>query len=164
MKIATIILSVVILLSSIYIRINSAEISAYAISENMQKPVIVYENNLPVIKEESITYLIYALDGEKLHNPPFTENYPQIEVSVSDKLFTSYIVDGEVQTYAGKASDPDLQIRLQDTTLTKILLADDPKLALKEAIKERLVGVTIYSDKTELLLKGYLELYDSLKA
>lgn len=163
MKIATIIISIVILLSSLYIRFNATEISAYVVSENMQKPVIVYENNLPIIKEEDITYLIYALDGEKLNKQPFTDNYPQIEISVSDKLFTSYVVDGEIQTYLGKAPDPDLQIRLQDSTLIKILSSPDPKIALKEAINSSLVGVTLYSDKTELFLKGYLEIYDTLK-
>lgn len=163
MKIATIIISVVILLSSLYIKFNNAEVSAYVVSENMQKPVVVYENNIPTIKEEDITYLIYALDGEKLNKPPFTDNYPQIELSVSDKLFTSYVVDGEVQTYLGKAPDPDLQIRLQDSTLIKILSSPDTKLALKEAINSSLVGVTLYSDKTELFLKGYSELYDALK-
>ncbi len=163
MKIATIIVSVIILFSSLYVRFNATEISAYVVSENMQKPVIVYENNFPTIKEEDITYLIYALDGEKLNKPPFTNNYPQIEISVSDKLFTSYVVDGEIQTYLGKASDPDLQIRLQDQTLINILSFPDPKLALKEAINSSLVSVTMYSDKTELLLKGYLELYNTLK-
>lgn len=163
MKIASIVISIVILLSAFYIRLNNAEISAYVISENMQKPVVVYENNISVVEEEDINYLLYALDAEKLNKIPFTDNYPQIEVSVSDKLFTSYVVDGEVQTYLGKASDPDLQIRLQDVTLMKIFSSEDPKIALKEAINSSLVGVNIYSDKTELFLKGYSGLYDTLK-
>ena len=127
-----------------------------------QKTAQEVKNN-DTIKEEEITYLLYALDGEKLNKQPFTDNYPQIEISVSDKLFTSYVVDGEIQTYLGKAPDPDMQIRLQDATLIKILSSQDPKLELKEAIKSSFVGVTLYSDKTELLLKGYLGLYDSLK-
>lgn len=161
----TLIVSVIIVLSSLYINANAETISAYVVSEEMTKPIIVYENNNAIINETDITYLIYALDGEKLHKIAFTDDYPQIEIllSKSKTLFTSYIVDEEVQTYLGKAPEPDLQIRLADETLINILKSDDPKLALKEEIKAGSVGVTTYSDKTELFLKGYLELYDTLK-
>ena len=152
--------SFIILLSSILVNANIDEINALV---HLEKPQIVYENEIPQINETEITYLIHALGGESLHKPPFTDNYPQIEVSTSQKLFTSYIVDGEIQTYFGKAPDPDLQIRLNRDTLINIITSDDPKATTKDAISKKLVGVTILSDNTELLLKGYLEIYDTLK-
>ena len=156
----TIAVSFIIILSSIFVNANIDEINALV---HLEKPEIVYENEVPQINETEITYLIHSLSGENLHKPPFTDNYPQIEVSTSQKLFTVYVVDGEIQTYLGKAPDPDLQIRLNRETLISIITSDDPKTATKEAISKQLVGVTIISDKTELFLKGYLEIYDTLK-
>ena len=163
--ISTLLVSVIIILSSLYVSANSDRIQGYVVSESTSKPVIVYENNIANITEEDITYLIYALDGERLHKITLSDNYPQIEILLtkSNKLFTSYVVDEEVQTYEGKAPDPDLQIRLSDEILAKILSSEDTKLAIKEEIKAGTVAVTVYSDKTELFLKGYLELYNTLK-
>ena len=156
----TIAVSFIIILSSILVNANIDKINALV---HLEKPEIIYENEVPQINETEITYLMHALGGENLHKPPFTDNYPQIEVSTSQKLFTVYVVDGEIQTYLGKAPDPDLQIRLNRDTLINIITSSDPKAATKEAISKQLVGVTIISDKTELFLKGYLELYDTLK-
>lgn len=156
----TIAISFIILLSSIFVNANIEEINGLVTSE---KPVIVYENGTPQINETEITYLIQALGGESLHKPIFTDNYPQIEVSTSQKLFTVYVVDGEIQTYLGKAPDPDLQIRLNRDTLIHIITSNDPKAATKDAISKQLVGITMIADKTELFMKGYLELYDTLK-
>ena len=156
----TIAVSFIIIISSILVNLNIDEINALV---HLEKPEIIYENEIPQINETEITYLIHALGGDNLHKPPFTDNYPQIEVSTSQKLFTSYIVDGEIQTYLGKSPDPDLQIRLNRDTLINIINSNDAKAATKDAISKQLVGVTIISDKTELFLKGYLELYDTLK-
>ena len=156
----TIAVSFIIIISSILVNLNIDEINALV---HLEKPEIIYENEIPQINETEITYLIHALGGDNLHKPPFTDNYPQIEVSTSQKLFTSYIVDGEIQTYLGKSPDPDLQIRLNRDTLINIINSNDAKAATKDAISQQLVGVTIISDKTELFLKGYLELYDTLK-
>lgn len=156
----TIAISFIIILSSIFVNANIDEINALV---HLEKPEIVYENEVPQINETEITYLIHSLGGENLHKPPFTDNYPQIEVSTSQKLFTVYVVDGEIQTYLGKAPDPDLQIRLNRETLISIITSSDPKAATKDAISKQLVSVSIISDNTELFLKGYLEIYDSLK-
>ena len=158
-------LGLIIILASIFFVTNSFVLSGAVIAD-IPKPLITYDANaIPQITEEHVTYLINYLGGTELKKVPLTENYPQIELltSMKNTYFTSYVVDGEIQTYPGKATDPDLQIRIGEDTLAEIIKSQDPQQTTKDAKNNDKIGITIHAGKTELFLKGYLKIYDNLK-
>lgn len=155
------IVSGIIILVSLIAPVNIGFVIA-----DLQKPQIDYDTNkVPIINEAHITYVLYALDAETLKNVILTSNYPQMEIltTKNQKYFTVYVVDNVIQVYPGQATDPDGQIRLNEESIATIINSDDPKAKAKELANQGLIGYTLYSGYTELFLKGYWSLYDTLK-
>ena len=132
--------------------------------EAIPKPELTYENDIAVITEDHINYLIHSLGGEKLRKIPFTGNYPKIEVLLLQKqeYFTSEIKDG-IQTTKAKVSNPDIQIRLDENTLADLINSQTTQDATTKSIEDDKIGITLYSGSTELFLKGYFKIYDKIK-
>ncbi len=132
--------------------------------EEIPKPEVTYENEIAVITEEHINYLIHSLGGEKLRKIPFTNDYPKIETLLLKKqeYFTSEIKDG-IQTTKAKVSNPDIQIRLDENTLADLINSENTQEATTKAIEDDKIGITLYSGSTELFLKGYFKIYDKIK-
>ncbi|MDP4012551.1 MAG: hypothetical protein Q8R00_03005 [Candidatus Nanoarchaeia archaeon] len=152
----------IILLVSLIAPVNTGFVIA-----DLEKPQVNYDSNkFPIITEEHITYVLYALDAESLKKIIFTSNYPQMEILTArtKTYYTIYVVDNEIQTYKGQATDPDGQIRLSEESIATIINSEDPKAKAKELANQGLIGYTLYSGYTELFLKGYWSLYDTLKA
>lgn len=134
--------------------------------EDIPKPELNYdENGFPIITEEHIAYVIHQLGGNSLRNIPFTKNYPQIEVLLQTKeqFFTADIIDKEITVKRSKSSDPDIQIRLTEENLVKLVEAENTKEKTKELRKAGFIGVTTLANSRELFFKGYFKIYDTLK-
>ncbi len=155
-------IALVVLVAAIFFFtfISSEEVEA------IPKPALSYdEKGFPIITEEHIAYIIHQLGGKSLRNVPFTKNYPQIEVLLQTKeqFFTADIIESEITVKKGKASDPDLQIRMTEENLAKLVEAEDTKEKTRELRKAGFIGVTTLANSRELFFKGYFKIYDTLK-
>lgn len=133
---------------------------------DLEKPVITYDaNSVPIINEEHITYVLYALDVEDLKNVPFTSNYPEIEIATTKRkiYFTSYVVSHNIETYKGQALNPDIQLRLDEGIIAEIIKSSDPKATAKDYVSKGWIGLNVYASNIELFFKGYWDLYNLLK-
>lgn len=48
--------------------------------------------------ESYIGYLVFAIGGWKLHNPPLSDDTPKIKVIVDEEVYVSEIINGEIKT------------------------------------------------------------------
>jgi len=161
-----IILGIVLVLSILV----SGQITGQSITGGIilsqEKPIVQRDaNNFPIINEEHINYIMYVVDVETLHKVPFTSNVPEIEALTvtQGKYFTSYAVDGEIQTYTGQALNADLQLKADETTIAKIIESDDPKVAIQDYLDRGWIGIDVYSSNLELFLKGYWGIYENFE-
>ena len=118
-----------------------------------------------VIQEEHINYLVNELDGYKLKKPFGSDNYPIIEVVLTDvgSVFYSYVVDHVPITKRGNAKNEDIVIKSEQEVVMNVLYSADIASAVKEANDNGEIQVELVSGMKTLAAKGFLSLYDKIK-
>ncbi len=124
----------------------------------------------PSVDETHLAYVLTELGAYKLHKNPFTGELPEIEIIITDteQIFSAVIQDNEVVVVSGNAKSPDARISVDSYAVLELVGAenDEFKMRASELFNERdQRGYTgeLVAGKAELLLKGYMGLYDEAK-
>lgn len=130
----------------------------------IEKPVMVQSTEEFQVQEEQISYLMSSIGAYKLQKIPFSSNYPEMEVLItdSDEVFTVKVMDNQVTTTIGEADNPDLRITGDKQTVYDILKSDSMKDALLVKYRKGLIQIDLLKNDKELMLKGYKAIYDAL--
>jgi hypothetical protein len=112
------------------------------------------------ITPEFVSYLLQEVGVEKLHSN-LLEN-PIINFEVEGKTFHSEI-GKEIVSKEGLSDKADLKFNTNKQDIIKSLASEDKKAVFKNSVENGRTQVEIIAGKPELLSKGYLALYDSLK-
>lgn len=136
-------------------------LTGFTISNNPnQQPQQVPINEIE-ITPEFISYLLQEIQIEDNLHSNLLEK-PIINFKIEDKTFSSEI-GSEIKTTQGLDEDADLQFNTNKQDVIKAITSESPELVFRQSITGKRTQIEILTSKPELLSKGYLQLYDSLK-
>lgn len=132
------------------------------------------EEALLYFREEYIDYLVFAIGGWKLHNPPLSDETPKVKVIADDEVFVSEIIKGEIKTE--KASEfkrtgltsekeienEDITIKTTKEEIVRSMMSSDMKNYIKSSIQEGKTNLELKASYTTLFSKGYLAIYKDI--
>lgn len=144
--------------------VKEKNLTASSVKTNIsiaQEEVILGESNQESFDslKEIAEYSAVQSKAYNLHAPLFTQNYPKIEIHVEDNTFGATIIDGEIEITTGSLTEEDIVVYTTAEEINKIV--EDISYA-KESYENGDTTIKIKSSKTELALKGYLNLYNEL--
>jgi hypothetical protein len=123
------------------------------------------------INEQVISEVLVQLGAYKLHANPFTGDLPEIEIYLMDaqETFTAVVQGNDVKVRRASAESPDAHVEVTQDAIMELATAPDAaafeqraRVLFAERSQRGYTG-TVYSGNTDLLLKGYLALYDEHK-
>jgi hypothetical protein len=118
-----------------------------------------------------IAYVLTALGAYKLHANPFSGALPELEIIITDigKTFDAVVQDNKVVVKEGSSKSPDVTISVDQDAIVQLLAAETPDQLSATATKlfnernQRGYKGELLAAQTDLLLKGYLGLYNDAK-
>lgn len=124
-----------------------------------------------VVDESMLEYVLTELGAYKLHANPFSGDVPEIEILVLDarQTFTATIEENVVRVRRGTATSPDARITVNQEAVLFLSNAQDEEEMGRQATQllrereQRGLKAELLAEKGDLLLKGYLALYDEHK-
>jgi hypothetical protein len=114
------------------------------------------------ITPEFISYLLNEVGAWKLHKNPLTFEKPVINFKIDGEEFSSEI-SREIKSKRGLNENADLQFNGNKRDVIEALMNENPEAVFKNSLTNGKTQVEIFASQPELLAKGYLSLYDSLK-
>ncbi len=115
------------------------------------------------ITPEYISYLLNEIGAWKLRRHPLTLEPPIINFVIGEQTFSSRLKKENIETIEGLDENADLEFTTEKSILINAISSEDPKIIFKESILDGSSEYEIKSSQAELLAKGYLSLYNSLK-
>ncbi len=110
--------------------------------------------------ESQIDYLVFAIGGWKLHNPPLSSETPKIKVIVNGDVFISEIKDGQIKTEKKDIDNEDIILRTTKEEIVNSILSPDMVGYIRESMEQGITTFEFKASYTTLFLKGYLPLYE----
>jgi len=134
-----------------------------------EEDVVIQDNtNPPVnqiqkpIKEEHISYVLYELEADKLHNPPASAEIPVMRLDVDGTIFMARVINNEITVEKGKVEGEDIRVITTRKAIIDAVKSDDAVQIIRGSINSGESKLEIVSDRKELLMKGYLDIYKEL--
>jgi len=120
------------------------------------------ENAISQFNEGYISYVIFAIDGWKLHSPPFSEDTPKIKVVVDGETYVSEVIAAEIKTEKREIDDEDIVMNTTKREIVLAIMSPDIKGHIKQSIQAGNTTLELKASYTKLLSKGYLPIYQDL--
>lgn len=145
--------------------------STFVSKPEIEKPILASVNssqlgnsgeNSYVIRAEHLIFLLNEIGAYKLHNSP-NGDIPLLKVKISDfnKEYLFSVSDGKISEKSSSAN-PDLVISLKQEEMIKIYNSDNSNALLKAGVESGEIELEVLADETDLALKGYKSVYDTL--
>ena len=109
--------------------------------------------------ESFLYYLLNNIGVSSLHNAPFSSNTPKMILYVSDDIYNAEIIDKKIKIKKGLIEGEDIIIR---TTKEEAIKMIKDKTYIKQSFSDGNSGVELVAGKTELVMKGYWDIYETL--
>ncbi len=114
------------------------------------------------ITPDFISYLLNEFGAWELNANPLTFEKPSINFKIGGEKFNSEI-GREIKTERGLKEGADLQFNSERDDFLEIISSEDPVEVLKSSISQGKIIIDVKAGETELLAKGYLKIYNSIK-
>lgn len=157
-----------------------------AVAEQISEPVSEQAPELVAVQEtavqppaeqkqqitaDQVAYVLTKLGAYRLHANTFTGAKPELEIALSDtnQVFSAVVEDNKVVVSEGHANAPDARVKADTYAVSSLVSAGDSDFKekavqlLNEREKRGYTGELV-AGKGDLLLKGYLGLYEDMKA
>ncbi|MBD3252723.1 hypothetical protein GF386_03270 [Candidatus Pacearchaeota archaeon] len=109
-----------------------------------------------------IDYILLSLGADKLHKSKIGFGNPVIEFSIDGEVWSSEIIKGVPETKKQGSDNMDIEIIISKEEAVNALLSESIEDYMKNSVNSGDTEIKIVSGKTELLSKGYLEMYRDL--
>lgn len=154
----------VLVLAGMFFYFVTASPSKPRAGTEVQNPIkdLTIEQAILQFNGEYIRYLVFAIGGWKLHNPPLSDETPKIKVIVDNEVFISEIVNGEIKTEKKEIENEDMIIRTTKQEIVNSIKSSDIKNYIKQSIQDGKTSLELKAGYTTLFSKGYLNLYQDI--
>lgn len=120
------------------------------------------EQAISQFNEQYIDYLVFAIGGWKLHNPPLSEETPKIKVVVEGEIFISEIANGKIKTEKKDIDNEDIIIQTTKGEIVDSILSLDMKNYIKQSVQDGRTTLQLKASYTTLFSKGYPNIYKDI--
>ncbi len=114
------------------------------------------------ITPDFISYLLNEFGAWELNANPLTFEKPSINFKIGSETFNSEI-GKKIKTERGLKEDADLQFNSEKEGFIGIISSENPVEVLRNSISEGKITIDLKAGEAELLAKGYLKIYNSIK-
>jgi hypothetical protein len=121
-----------------------------------------FQKALVDFNKDYVNYVVFAIGGWKLHNPPLSKNTPKIKIIADNEIYKSEIKDKEIFTSKTDFDNEDIVIETTKEEITKAILSLDIKNYMQESIHQGKTNLELKAGYTKLFSKGYLDLYKDI--
>ena len=130
----------------------------------IKNPIQGLTNEQAVLQfnEEYVDYLVFAIGGWKLHNPPLSDETPKIKVVVDEEIFVSEIINGEIKTEKKEIENEDIIIKTTKQEIVNSILSLDIKKYIQYSAQEGKTTLELKASYPTLFSKGYLNIYEDI--
>lgn len=111
------------------------------------------------LNETFVTYLLYTIGADKLHEPPLSSNAPEMNLFIDELDFGAQIRQGMITVTDEPVDTEDIIIRTTRAEAVKMLR---DKEYITTSFNTGASQIELVASKTELFTKGYLSLYTEL--
>jgi hypothetical protein len=129
----------------------------------LQNPLInlTDEQAVAQFNESFVLYLLASIGAQKLHSPPLSSDTPKIGIHVGEEVYSSEIKKGwiDVSKENYDAEKVDIVLRTSKEEAVKMMRNRDN---IVKSFNEGRSSLEIVATKSELLVKGYLNIYSEL--
>jgi len=115
------------------------------------------EEAVLVFDEGFIFYLLASLGTHNLHNPPFSDDTPKIEIVIGDEVFNTEVVNGNFPVKKGSISSEDIRIVTTKLEAVRIIKGTSD---IKSSFESGRSQLELVASEVTLFSKGYLKIYD----
>jgi hypothetical protein len=123
---------------------------------------------VPLVDTKHLVYVLTELGAYKLHENPLTGDIPEMEIYLKDiqQTFTVTVDENNVHVRDGIAESPDVRIDANQNAVVALATANNPFVfktwaaQLLREYEQRGYTATLLTSEKDLLLKGYLALYE----
>lgn len=117
--------------------------------------------NVTVIEQAHVKYLLNEIGAWQLHNPPISSDRPVIQVIVDNQEFYVAVERGVI-SISRDSMPADIKISTTSDEAKKVLASSNIKEAVKSSVQSGKIDLELIAGYTELFSKGYLSLYQDL--
>jgi len=109
--------------------------------------------------ESFVYYLLYNIGAYNLKEPWFSDDKPKIEFYIGDDVYNAAIDSGEIEVSKGVIDDEDIIIYTNTEGAVKMM---QDQGYIERSFRDGESSIELKASKSELFLKGYLNLYTEL--
>ncbi len=158
------ILLLILVIAGMFFYFTTAALSKPRAGTEIENPIgnLTAEEAILQFNEKYIDYLVFAIGGWKLHNPPLSDKTPKIKVIVDNEVFVSEILNGEIKTEKNsekEAENEDMIIRTTKEEIVNMIKSEDMKTYIKQSVQQGKTSMELKASYTTLFSKGYLNIY-----
>lgn len=138
----------------------------------MSKQKVNYGGGTPVyinkssdeVNENVVGYMLNSLGVSSLHNPPLSSDNPKINIAIDGQQFSAQIISGKLSVARGFIQNEDIEIDMTKDVALKIFRSENPSQETKAAFTSGNAKLLVFTSKSNLFLKGYLDIYNKIAA
>lgn len=131
------------------------------IAKNLANPAQGLTNEEAVMRFDKsfVNYLLYNIGAYELHNSPLSGETPKIKIRVSGQIYFAVIDNGVINVQEQDGSGEDI---ILTTTKEEAVMMMKDKAYIEKSFLDGKSSADLVADKTTLLAKGYIGLYQKL--
>lgn len=122
----------------------------------------VAEHAVLEFNEDYVDYLVFAIGGWKLHNPPLSDDTPKIKIIADSEVYVSEIIDWEIITEKKDTDEEDIVIITSKEEVVNSILSGNMKEYIKKSVQEGRTTLELKANYNNLFSKGYLSIYKDI--
>lgn len=123
---------------------------------------MAFQQAMAGFNEDYVNYVVFAIGGWKLHNPPLSSEIPKIKLIVDEEVYISEIKKGKVTTEKREGENEDIIITTTKNEIVNAILSENTKEYIKNSVEQGKTNLELRASYTNLFSKGYLGLYEEM--
>ena len=161
------IILLILLVGVLFFYFATASPSSPKIENIVNNPIegMAFQQALLGFNEDYVNYVVFAIGGWKLHNPPLSDEIPKIKVIVDDEIYISKVNEGKTTTEKKQADaeyHEDIIIKTTKNEIVNAILSLNIKEYLQNSVEQGKTSLKLQASYTDLFSKGYLGLYKEM--
>lgn len=122
----------------------------------------VVEQGIIDFNEDYLNYILVSFGINKLHKSFLGYGNPIIEINLDGEIWNCEIDRNSLKTNKESINNEDIQIIVSKQEAVEALSSPDISQFMKNSVASGNTKIEMIADKTELLSKGYFDMYDAI--
>ena len=128
-------------------------------TEEPAEEFLTTEDAIEEFDEDYVHHVLFSIKAYNLHEAFLSSDTPKLEFYIDGKIYSAFVEEGEIFVSTGGVEDEDVIIRTTKEEVIKML--KDPNY-VADSFRDELSTIELKSGRLELIVKGYLELYEEI--